>query len=71
MDITIGIIGVAMSLAAALAYRAGKRRGPVNHARELKKLGAVLGLPRRRRETDDEYAARLIEHMQETEHHHG
>ena len=65
MDVAIPIIAGAMSLAAAIAgYRAGKKRRPVNHARELQKMGVLLGVPRLRRESNDEYAARLLEHMQ-------
>ena len=62
-DITLPIIAAAISLATALGYTVGRNRNS-NRAR-LKKIGRLLGVPRERRESDDDYAARLIEHMQE------
>ncbi len=71
MDVTLPIIGAVMSLAAAVAgYRAGRKRG-VDHTRELNKIGSVLKVRRLRRETDDGYAARLMERMQEPESYRG
>ena len=62
MDITVPLIGAAMSLAAAIAgYRAGKKRRPIDHTREVNKIGALLRLPRQRGESDDQYLARLLE----------
>jgi hypothetical protein len=64
MDVTLPFIAAAMSAAAALAgYRAGKNRH-LDYTRELDKIGALLGLRRRRRETNDEYAVRLVAFMQ-------
>ena len=64
MDVVLPVIGAAMSLAAALAgYRAGHKRA-IDHTRELNRIGALMGLRRRRRESNDEYAARLVEFMQ-------
>ena len=65
MDVSLPLIALVTSLAAALAgYRAGKSRGSVNHRKELNRVGAVMGLPRHRRENDDQYAERLLRHMQ-------
>jgi hypothetical protein len=63
MDFTLPLIGAAMSVAAALGYRFARNRA-VDHTRELNKIGSLLGARRRRHETNDDYAARLLKHMQ-------
>ena len=71
MDVSLPLIAVVTSLAAALAgYRAGKSRGHVNHRKELNRVGAVVGIPRHPREDDHQYAERLLQHIQ-TEHRDG
>jgi len=63
-DVILPVIAAAMSLASAIfGYRAGRSRGS-DHARELNQIGKLLRLRRQRGERDDDYAARLIEHME-------
>ena len=64
-DVTLPIILAATSLASALfGFRAGRKRG-TNHTRELNKIGRLLRVGRLRGESNDDYAARLSEHMTE------
>lgn len=62
MDALAAIVGAAF-LSALAGYGAGRKR-VLDHRRELNKIGALLGLTRGRAETNDEYAARLLQFMQ-------
>ena len=65
MDVTLPLIGAALSLASAIAgYRTGKKRRPIDHTKELNRVGLMLGVPRLRGESNASYAARLVEFMQ-------